>query len=162
MANSRDWRQQIPSTGPRCVIRDNLLPLDRTQMNVLPFPIGCEVSLDFQSTDDGQSFICGKIVGAFLYLLSNELLFEVLLDDGSTCWHDINELTYAPNTQIYYSPSAFIQRDQMPGTIILAETNSCSSNFCYSIMLRNDDGNERIQIVEHIPSEQIKYKRGSS
>jgi hypothetical protein len=158
MACSRDWKQQISSTGSRCVIRDNLLPLDQTQLNLLPFPIGCEVLLDFRSTKGCQSFICGKVVGAFLYLLSSEVLFEVHLDDGSTCWHNINELTYAPNTQIYYSPSSFTQRDQMAGTIILAETNSCSSNICYSIMLRNDECSERIRIVEHVPFEQIKCK----
>ena len=162
MASSRDCIQQISSTtGSRRVIRNNLLPLDQNQLNVLPFPIGCEVSLDFRYTKGCQSCICGKVVGAFLNIPSNEVLFEVYLNDGSTCWHNMNQLAYAPNTKIYFSPSSFTERDQMTGTIILAETNSCSSKICYSIMLRSDECSERIRILEHIPLDQIKCKRCS-
>lgn len=161
MMDSKDTTQQTTSSKSRSINRAQLLSLDKNQMSLLPFPIGCNVSSEFQHTHDGQSFKCGKVVGAFLYLVSSELLFEVLLDYGCTSWHGINELAFAPNSQVYYSPSEFSKRDEMPGKIILAKTNLSTSNVCYSIMVSKYEGTDGIKIVQDIPCEQIKYQRDS-
>lgn len=99
-----------------------LVPFDQTQVDCLPFPSGCKVC---HFEPDGENYICGTITGAsFMYRKSCRIYYSVLFDNGETSWCRDNELAYAPNSPVIYSPSTFAdtQDDSVKGEILLCLT----------------------------------------
>ena len=136
--------------------RAQLLALIDEQVNRTQFPIGCKIWSSFQPSNSGEFFRSGKVLGAFFHISSRELLYNVLFEDGCRSLLNDTELAYAPGCPVLYSPSSFRdEEDGAAGQILICRTKR--SLFSYSIMI-STEGSDELQLVEDIPSSQIKWR----
>eukprot|EP00804_Cyclotella_cryptica_P023058 CCRYP_000311-RB/>CCRYP_000311-RB protein AED:0.28 eAED:0.28 QI:1924/1/1/1/1/1/2/348/551 len=101
-----------------------LIALRKDQANILPFPPGCIVLTNLQRHHDVMKYLSGEVVGTSFNLVARKLFYHVLLNDGKISWFGENELAYAPESPIYYSPTGlFDEKESLSqGEILLCST----------------------------------------
>ena len=155
----QDIQNPNPTSAHANIDSAELLALTEEQANSTQFPIGCKIWSNFQPSNAGESFKCGKVLGASFQLTMRRLFFEVLFEDGSGSWLNEAELAYAPDSSVQYSPSSFSDSgDDVSGQILMCRTKQGS--FCYSIMISTNESDEH-KVIDDVKPGEVKWRNSS-
>jgi hypothetical protein len=138
------------------VNQSDLIQLNSDQARNLQFPFGCSVWSNFITSPDGEMFVLAKVISASLNFVSRDFYYEVMLGDGTTMWFGTDELAFAPTCPVHYLPAP--EEHRLPGEVIRCYTKQNTRYYTVMISSRETD---RINVIQDIPSEQIKYRTDS-